>query len=182
MTSFFYLAADIQEPHVWATLSERDATIYHDNDFEVFIDADGDTHEYWEVEVNALGTVWDQFLVRPPRDGGASLSATDLPGLNTAVTVWGTLNDGRDMDEGWSLEMAIPWDALRQSAHRRAPPHDGDHWRMNFSRVEWNLEADPEGRGYEKKAGRHRRSGPGHPMASSTCTIRSCGVLSNFPR
>ena len=66
---FLYLAADIEDPHVWATLKERDATIYHDNDFEVFVDADGDTHGYWELEVNALGTVGEQFLLRPPRDG-----------------------------------------------------------------------------------------------------------------
>ena len=64
---FLYLAADIEEPHVWAKLRERDSTIYHDNDFEVFIDADGDTHGYWELEINALGTVWDQFLVSPPQ-------------------------------------------------------------------------------------------------------------------
>ncbi len=155
---FLYLAADIEEPHVWATLSERDATIYHDNDFEVFIDADGDTHGYWELEVNALGTVWDQFLVRPPRDGGASVTASDLSGLKTGVMIWGTVNDGRDLDEGWSLEMAIPWSALKQGAHRRAPPRNGDYWRMNFSRVEWSVEADVEGRGYEKMAGRHEET------------------------
>ena len=48
--SHFYVAADLQDRHVWATLKERDATIYHDNDFEIYIDPDGDTHEYYEVE------------------------------------------------------------------------------------------------------------------------------------
>lgn len=155
---FLYLAADIEEPDVWATLKERDATIYHDNDFEVFVDADGDTHGYWELEVNALGTVWDQFLLRPPRDGGISVTAADLPGLRTEVVVWGTLNDGRDHDEGWSLEMAIPWTALKQGAHRRAPPRDGDYWRLNFSRVEWSVEADASRGQYEKIPGRHEET------------------------
>src|SRR3712207_6853585 len=32
---------------------QHDAIIYHDNDFEVFIDPDNDTHQYFEIEVNA---------------------------------------------------------------------------------------------------------------------------------
>ena len=62
---YLYLAADLEEPHVWATYTERDATIYHENDFEVFIDPDGDTHQYYEFEINALGTEWDLLLVKP---------------------------------------------------------------------------------------------------------------------
>src|SRR3954447_11867464 len=38
----FYVGAELQEPHVWATLTKHDAVIFHDNDFEVFIDPDGD--------------------------------------------------------------------------------------------------------------------------------------------
>src|SRR5690349_15525257 len=29
-----YFAAQLEEPHVWATLTERDSVIFHDNDFE----------------------------------------------------------------------------------------------------------------------------------------------------
>ena len=50
---FFYVGAELEEPHVWATLTERDSVIFHDNDFEVFIDPDGDTHLYYELEMNA---------------------------------------------------------------------------------------------------------------------------------
>jgi hypothetical protein len=35
---FFYVAAEMEEPDVWATLTERDSVIFHDNDFEIFID------------------------------------------------------------------------------------------------------------------------------------------------
>ena len=41
-TDYFFVAAEMVEPHLWGTLTERDAVIYHDNDFEVFIDPDGD--------------------------------------------------------------------------------------------------------------------------------------------
>ena len=57
-----YIAAELEEPHVWATLTEHDAVIFHDNDFEVFLDPDGDNHLYGELELNALNTTWDLLL------------------------------------------------------------------------------------------------------------------------
>ena len=135
---YLYIGAVMVEPHVWATLTERDAVIYHDNDFEVFIDPDADTHLYYELEINALGTVWDLMLVRPYRDGGPAIDAWDVRGLETAVAVDGTLNDPTDVDGGWSVEIAIPWDVLAEAAGRPAPPDPGDRWRVNFSRVQWH--------------------------------------------
>nr|MBC8477911.1 carbohydrate-binding family 9-like protein [bacterium] len=43
-----YISAELEEPDVWATLDYRDAIIYYDNDFELFIEPDGDTHHYYE--------------------------------------------------------------------------------------------------------------------------------------
>ena len=80
-------AADMEEPDVWGTLMTRDSVIFHDNDFEVFIDPDGDNHEYYEFEINALNTEWDLLLVRPDRDGGPAKDAWEIPGLKTAVDV-----------------------------------------------------------------------------------------------
>ena len=50
--AFLYVAAELEEPHVWATLRQRDTVIFMDNDFEIFIDPDGDTYAYYEIEVN----------------------------------------------------------------------------------------------------------------------------------
>jgi hypothetical protein len=134
---YFYVAAEMEEPHVWGTLTERDAVIYYDNDFEVFLDPDADTHLYYEIEVNALNTVWDLMLIKPYRDGGPAVDAWDIGGLRTAVAVDGTLNDPTDRDAGWSIEIAIPWEVLAEAAGRPAPPSPGDRWRANFSRVQW---------------------------------------------
>ncbi len=135
-----YIAAELEEPHVWATLTERDSVIFHDPDFEVFIDPDGDTRDYCEFEINALNTGWDLLLDKPYREGGQARNEWDIAGLRTAVHVDGTLNDPRDRDRGWSVELALPWAALSGPARRRAPPADGDEWRVNFSRVEWAVE------------------------------------------
>ncbi|MCP4550143.1 MAG: carbohydrate-binding family 9-like protein [bacterium] len=135
----FYIAAEMQEPHLWSTLTDRDAVIFHDNDFEVFIDPNGDTHEYYELEINTLGTEWDLLLPRPYRDGATAIDSWDIQGLKTGIQIFGTLNDPTDRDRGWSIEIAIPWSVLEECAHKSAPPADGDQWRVNFSRVEWRL-------------------------------------------
>lgn len=139
--SYFYIGAEIQEPDVWATLRERDTIIFHDNDFEVFIDPDGDTHQYYELEMNALNTVWDLLLIKPYRDGGPPANGWDIHRLTTAVHVDGTINHPGDTDEGWTVELAFPWKALKECAHKDVPPKLGDQWRVNFSRVEWKVKA-----------------------------------------
>ncbi len=141
-STYFYIGAEMEEPHVWGSLTERDAVIYLDPDFEVFIDPDGDTHNYYELEVNALGTEWDLLLVKPYRDGGPAINAWDIQGLETAVFIDGTLNDPRDIDRGWSIEIAIPWAVLGQATEMASPPAAGDQWRVNFSRVAWRTRVE----------------------------------------
>ena len=135
--SCLYIAAQMTEPQVWATFKNRDAIIFHDNDFEFFIDPYNTTHNYFEVEVNPLNTIFDLFLSKPYRDGGVSLSSWDVKGLQSAVKIQGTLNDPSDKDEGWTVEMAIPFKSISFGG-RGARPQEGTTWRINFSRVEWD--------------------------------------------
>ena len=148
----FYIGAELEEPHVWATLRKRDTVIFYDNDFELFIDPNGDNHEYYEFEMNALNTGWDLFLPIPYKDGGKAEDGWDIEGLRTAVHVRGRLNDPAEVDSGWSVEIAIPWRALAPYARTDAPPREGDQWRVNFSRVEWDVQTVDGG--YRKIPGR----------------------------
>jgi hypothetical protein len=135
-----YIGAELEEPHVWATLTRHDSVIFRDNDFEVFLDPDGDSHLYAELELNALNTTWDLLLPRPYKDGGKALDAWEITGLRTAVHVNGSLNNPKDRDRGWSVEIFWPWQGLKELTAGPVPPHDGDRWRINFSRVEWDTE------------------------------------------
>ena len=133
---YLYIAAELEEPDVRATLTEHDSVIFHDNDFEVFLNPSGDGRNYFEFEINALNTGWDLFLAKPYREGGKADNSWEIPGLRTAVAIDGTLNQPGDRDRGWTVEMAFPWTAFAS----RAPvtrPRSGDTWRVNFSRVEW---------------------------------------------
>jgi Carbohydrate family 9 binding domain-like len=133
-----YIAADLEEPHVWATLKNHDAVIFHDHDFEVFLDPDADSHLYAELELNALNTTWDLLLSKPYKDGGKAIDAWEITGLKTAVQVDGTLNDPHDRDRGWTVVIVWPWKSLKEIATCPVPPRHGDQWRINFSRVEWD--------------------------------------------
>ena len=140
---FFYVAAELEEPNVWATYKDRDSVIFEENCFEVFIDPDGDTHAYYELEINALNTIWDLLLLKPYRDGGPAVNAWDIRGLRTAIAVNGTLNAPKDKDKGWTVEMALPWEVLRECLPgNKLRPEPGDQWRVNFTRVEYRLETE----------------------------------------
>lgn len=140
-TTFLYIGADLQEPDLWGTITARDAVIFQDNDFEVFLDPDGDQRNYFELEINSLGTVWDLFLARTYREGGKADNRWDIAGLRSAVLLRGTMNDPSDRDAGWSLELALPWASLAPPGQIGRAPRAADSWRINFSRVEWNLVA-----------------------------------------
>jgi hypothetical protein len=138
---YFYIAAELEEPHLQASFTRHDSYIFHeDNDFEVFIDPDGTNHNYVELEINALNTTWDLLLGKPYHAGGPPDDSYEINGLKTAVHVDGTLNDPRDVDRGWTIELALPWATLSKLSRRSAPPQDGDQWRVNFSRVQWRFD------------------------------------------
>ena len=136
----FYIGAELSEPHLQGTLVEHDAVIFQDNDFEVFIDPNGDNHDYLEFELNTLNTTWDLLLPRPYKDSGAADNSFEFRGLKSSVHLQGTLNDPSDTDTGWSVEIAIPWSAFASESKSFQAPKNGDQWRIDFSRVEWQFD------------------------------------------
>lgn len=148
---YLYIAAELEEPDVWATLTQHDSVIFQDNDFEVFLNPSGDSRNYFEFEINALNTGWDLFLAKPYRQQGKADNGWEIPGLKTAVYVDGSLNHAGDRDRRWQVEMAFPWAAFTERSGF-GKPNAGQQWRANFSRVEWHTEV-LEGK-YHKLPGR----------------------------
>lgn len=141
--NFLYVAAELEEPHVWANQTERESVIFYDNDFEVFIDPDGDTHNYAEFEMNALNTQWDLMLLKPYRDDlkhNVAIDNWNFNGTKSAVHVDGTINNPNDSDKGWTLEIAFPLDALVELSSSGKLPVQGEQYRIDFSRVEWTVD------------------------------------------
>lgn len=130
-----YVAAELSDPRVWSTMKQRDEPLYREQAFELFIDPDGDRANYLELELNPLNTVLDLIMSKPYRDKGKADERFNVDGLRTAVRVTGTLNDASDVDEGWSLEIAIPWTSLKALGRDGSPPKPLERWRMNFARM-----------------------------------------------
>lgn len=145
---YLYIAAYLEETDLWATLKKHDDIVFQDNDFEVFIDPNSDASQYFEIEINALGTVMDLFMHKTYKRGGPMDMQWDSKGMKSAVFLNGTLNDNSDRDRYWTIEMAIPYSCLERPG-RVSRPQAGTSWRINFSRVQWQLEK--EGSTYVKK-------------------------------
>lgn len=140
---YIYFYATLEDPHVWGNLKKRDTIIYYNNDLEIFLDPDGDTHNYYELEFNALNTVWDLFLTKPYRNGAKTLNDWDAKGLKSAVHVNGTLNNPNDIDKGWNIEIAIPLTAFKTS-YFETINLENQFWRVNFSRVHWDYQLEDD--------------------------------------
>lgn len=55
-----YVGYWAEEPNVTATLTERDSLVYTDNDVELFV---AGSDAYYELEVNAFGTLYEALFV-----------------------------------------------------------------------------------------------------------------------
>ncbi len=149
-----YLYCRFDEEHIWATLKEHDQSIFQDNALEMFIDPDGDTHNYMEFQINAFSAVWDLLLNKPPRNGGPSITDWDVKGLKKTVFINGTLNNPADKDKFWGIELAIPLRTFRFGGNSSVPK-PGSTWKMNVTRVQ--REVDIKDGSYVKRLAKNGR-------------------------
>lgn len=147
-STYLYIAAELEDKHIWAYLNEHDQVVFYDNDFEVFIDPSNTTHRYFEIEINALNTIFDLFLPKPYRVGSPALISWNSKGLKNQVQIYGSLNDPSNQDQKWTVEMAIPFSDISLGNNTHIPK-DNEIWRLNFSRVQW--ETEPMDGKYVKK-------------------------------
>lgn len=117
--------AGAKDPHLWT----RDTV-----EIMVDPDGDGDNRDYYEIQINPQNLVFDSRfdtynLPRPTPDGPFGHQDFSA-GVESAVTIDGTLDASQDRDRGYVVEARIPWTAFDRAAH--APPRIGDEWRMNF--------------------------------------------------
>lgn len=133
---FFYLAVKFFDSQIVAH-GERDHVLHYEKGdlVELFLNPACSSH-YWEL----YGTPRDKKTALFFTNRGAPLAPdeTFADGMIVAADLHGTLNDPTDTDGGWTVEIAIPWTALKDIARDRAcPPEPGEWWRMNLSRVQW---------------------------------------------
>ena len=137
-----YVAFDVEDPDLWGTLRKRDEPIYEQEVVEVFLDANADGRTYNELQVSPHNVTFDAYF--PARRQGMDLSWDS--GMTTAVKVRGTLDNPADRDEGWRVELKIPFARLAEVPN--IPPKKGDRWRFNAYRLEHVERRQVEGQSF----------------------------------
>jgi len=108
---------------VVATHYRHDAPLYEEDVVEVFL-APADTGEYFEIEVNPLGTTFDARIASP--DGVRATMQADL-----GWTCRDLMNAVRRTPESIDVVIRIPFVSLD-----RGTPSEGEEWRANLFRID----------------------------------------------
>ncbi len=131
-----YLAFVAIDTDIWGKMRERDDPIYEEEVVEVFLCSGGDVTRYYEFEFSPHNVVFDAKIECPESGDRSRMKADvgwDCEGLQSAVAVVGTLDDARDVDERWTVEVALPFSQIGRDG--RAPV-EGVRWRMNLYRID----------------------------------------------
>ena len=100
-------------------------------------DPDGDGLNYFEAQVNPLGTLLDLTLTKAYSAGGVANLAWTL-NFKAAIWVDGTLNDSSDVDTKWCCEVALPFSELAfMGPTLHFPPINGESWRILPTRYDY---------------------------------------------
>ena len=124
-----YVAYTCDDSDITAVYTQHDDPTYKDDAVEIFIAPPGAKNLYLGLEMNARAVLYDYLFVFPQR----LLKRYDLPGTRLAVSTNGTLNKSGDQDQGWSLEVAIPWRSFADLTDNPVPKA-GDRWIANMNR------------------------------------------------
>ena len=126
---YLYVGYECDDTDIVALHTERDDPTYKDDAVEIFINPDASQDWYYGMEMNARAVLYDYFYAFPK----LLLKRVDFSGVHLASHIRGTLNVTGDRDEGWSLEVAIPWRNFEELA-KKLPPAPGSVWRANLNR------------------------------------------------
>lgn len=135
----FYVGFIVADTFLKSEFDEHDQHLWEADVVEIMVDPDGDGRNYFELQVSpgnvSFDTRYDARRVPQPI-GHADWDS----GLRSGVSLRGTLNDD-EADEGYTVEIAIPWSAFAHGTPPATPPSAGDEWRVNF----YVMDVQPDG-------------------------------------
>jgi len=138
-----YVAFLAEDANVSGAFSGDDEKLYTSNVVELFLNPSGDGANYDEIEVAPTNALFDASFTGGPRKG---MDLSWSSHARHAVHVDGTLNDARDADRGWTVELAIPFASL--TGMPRPRPARGDRWKFNLYRLRQGPGQPGEGQAY----------------------------------
>jgi hypothetical protein len=124
-----YIGYDADDADINARFEQRDDPTYRDDAVEFFVNPDPKQEVvYYGFEMNVRGVVYDYLNY----NSRTLFKRWDATGIKIATSIRGTMNERSDTDNGWSLEVMIPWANFEELSRR--PPAAGTVWKANFNR------------------------------------------------
>ncbi len=161
--NYLYAAYKVEDHDIRGSMSGFNDHVYlNDEDVELFFDGGG---YYYELGINPINNsyqirwTWVEQLVREQRYeeleelfkapdvlyyvarpgermGRHADLSYQLPGLQHAVFIDGSINSPAVKDNCWTVQVALPWESLRHIAvDKELPPKPGDSFRMTAYRA-----------------------------------------------
>jgi hypothetical protein len=132
---FLYIAFDFTDSDVVALGKEGDEGQQLSGDVaEIFLKRPEQTW-YWEFHVTPTGFVTQNWCAGRGRWGLKDVDRrVNPPFIQVAPRVQGTLNDWHDRDQGWTAEVAIPFEKLDRFGELTNPK---DNWTILLARYNY---------------------------------------------
>jgi hypothetical protein len=130
-----YFAFDCKDPDVVAPIRKRDGGVWDDDCVEMFILPEFNFRTYWEIIISPSGSIFDSVECKRAKQWGMDLDPSkNVKGLETAQVVHGTLNKSDDVDQGYTVEVAVPFSSL--PGYSRSRPAAGHQIHLMLARLD----------------------------------------------
>jgi hypothetical protein len=130
---FFFICND---PDIWTSFTQRDEHLWENEAVEIFIDVDDEPETYVEIEVSPANVLFDSYIVDTVNIDVPKTALFNLKGIRTAVALSGTLYERDDIDDHWTVEIAIPFADLANENIQQVTT--ATEIRINFYRLDEN--------------------------------------------
>lgn len=133
--NYLYVGFKAYDQDIGGSFTRRDSPTYKEDVLETFLMPGSASKEYFNIEINTLLTPHDQYHGRPRKYPHPS--AWNCEGLRVQVQIEGTLNQPKDKDQYWQMELAIPFRSI--PVLEGHAPKAGDRWRFHLARYDYSV-------------------------------------------
>jgi len=131
--TYLYALFECTDPDIYVLHQERDGKLWESDAVELFFWPDDSNPIYYEFEVGPANAVFDARFVNTG-SGDFQRWAQWNCEIRTATRVRGTVNDWKDRDDGYTVEIAIPLKAFAETTWDKPLP--GQTWKFAAVRVD----------------------------------------------
>ncbi len=138
--TYLYIAYDCTDTDIRAPKMPRDDHVYFHDCVEAFLLPEPRTMVYWELVVSPSGSIFDGLHLKQREKWGCIHGTEeDLQGLQVGTDIRGTVGNSEDTDEGYTVELAIPFGQLPE--YSRTKPAAGHELHLMLVRLDKSAKA-----------------------------------------